>query len=177
MVSITPTTTIPNVAGFTPQDESHDLHRYFKEGRYALVWWHPQVLAPAACKTCGGVAEPLQLLMAIHAGGCDVIGLTYETPDRMRRYLQDIGVEYPILSVTEDAARAHGVAKVEGEPWQSLPHRVAFLVDEHGQVINRYDVHDATVFLRTVRDDVKAGPPPSKWEPPKRRFLERLLGQ
>lgn len=150
------------------------------DGRYVLVWWHPQALSPLACRSCAGAAgaEPINLITEIYAAGCDIVGLTYDRPERVQRYLSDIGIEYPILSVTEDAARAHGVAKVESEAWQSIPHRIAFLADAHLQVINRYEVHDPTVFLRSVRNSVKSGPPESMWEPPaKKTFLQRLLGR
>jgi peroxiredoxin Q/BCP len=167
---------LADVSGSTPTGEHRSLSDYLAEGRYTLVWWHPQALSPVLCKTCsGGTPEPVALMSEIHAAGCDVLGLSYESPERVRRYLQEIGLEYPVLSVSEEAAFLHGTAKVTGEQWPSIPHRVAFLVDGHGQVINRYEVHDPTVFLRTVRDDVKAGPPTSQWEPVKRGWLSRLL--
>lgn len=167
-------TVLPNVKAV----DGTDLCARLRAGRYALVWWHPQALTPAACKTCGGaIQEPVQLLMDIHAAGCDIVGLTYDRPERVMRYQQDIGLEYPILSVDEDAARAHGVAKVPGEPWPSIPHRIAFLVDEHGQIINRYEVHDVNAFLRTVLGDVKAGPPESEWKPVKKGFFAGLLSR
>lgn len=169
--------TIPDLTGLAVDGSEVSLSDYFKPGRYTLLWWHPQTLTPAACKTCSGGAEPITLLQAIYQAGCDVVGLTYESPERMARYLYDIGLEYPILSVTETAAREHRAAKASGEPWASVPHRIAYLVGEDGQIINRYQVHDPTVFLRQVRDDVKNGPPSSKWEPPKKGFLARLLGR
>jgi peroxiredoxin len=165
---------LPSVEGVDTKQERRDLYTLFKPGRYALVWWHPQVLSPSSCKTCGGYAEPIKLLREIHQTGCEVIGLTYESPDAMADYLNAIGVVYPVLSVGKNEARQHGVAKAQGEPWGSIPHRVAFLVDEHGQIINRYEVSDATMFLRTVRDDVKSGPPSSKWTPVKKR--KKFLG-
>lgn len=158
-----------DVAGLTAVGERASLSDFINPGRYALVWWHPQALSPLSCRQCGGATpEPIKLLMDIHAAGCDVLGLSYESPDRIAAYLQDIGVEYPVLSVTREDARQHGVAKVEGEAWAAIPHCVAFLVDERRQIINRYGVHDVNVFLRTVLSDVKAGPPPSRWEPVKK---------
>lgn len=154
----------------TLPDLSGRLSSFYRPGRFTLVWWHPQALSPLACRSCGGTKpEPIRLLMEIYEAGCDVVGLTYEGPERVATYLQDIGIEYPILSVTREDAREHGVAKVEGEEWEAIPHRVAFLVDEHGKVINRYDVHDVNVFLRTVRNNVTSGPPPSKWEPARKK--------
>lgn len=166
--------TLADATGTTPSGESRRLYDHLNQGRYLLVWWHPQALAPAACRTCAsknGIAEPVRLLMEIHAAGCDVVGLDYAAPDALARYLVDIGLEYPMLSVTREDAREHGVAKVEGEEWETIPHRMAFLVDEHAQVINRYEVHEPEIFLRSVLADVKAGPPPSLWEPEKKPWF------
>lgn len=140
-----------------------------KPGRYMLVWWTPEALTAASCRTCSsskGPTEPIRLMTEIYDAGCDIVGVTCLSPDRAHGYLQTIGLIYPMLSVTPDDARKHGVAKVEGEPWPSQPHRVAFLVSDQGDVINRYQVHDPVHFLRLVRDDVQAGPPTSKWEEP-----------
>ena len=167
-------TRLPDVTGLESSGAQASLVSYLRPERYALVWWHPQVLTPASCRTCGASSEPVALMTEIYESGCDVIGLTLEPHADVERYLYDIGLEYPVLSVSEEAARAHGVAKVPGEPWPGIPHRVAYLVDEHGQVINRYEVGDPIAFLRSVRDDVKAGPPPSKWTPVKKR--KKFLG-
>ena len=168
---------LEDVQGVLTTGEKRKLSSYFSQDRYTLVWWHPQTLSPLACKTCGGTAEPIKILEQIHAGGCDIVGLTYEKPANIERYQNDIGIVYPILSVTEAEARSHGVAKVKGETWQSIPRRVAFLVNGTGQVINRYAVNDATVFLRTVLNDITAGPPSSKWgmKKPKRFSWKRLF--
>ena len=107
--------------------------------------------------------------MEIYDRGCNVVGLTYESPERTSRYLQDIGLEYPVLSVGREAARSHGAAKAPGEEWESIPRRIAFLVDDEARVINRYTVHEPVSFLRVVRDDVRNGPPQSQWDKPRRK--------
>lgn len=170
---------LENISGVDTSGGARTLDEFLKPGRYTLVWWHPQALSPASCRSCSGAsAEPLNLLQAIHEGGCDVLGLTYESPERVNQYLRGIGLIYPVLSVTENEAEAHGVAKSEGEPWPSIPHRVAYLVDEHGQIINTYEVNDPVSFLRLVRDDVSNGPPESKWVAPvrKRGLFAKVFG-
>lgn len=171
------TDALPDVSGSTTNELDSHLYDMLSSGRYALVWWHPQVLPVADCKTCTKeLTMPVRLIQEIYESGCDIIGLTYENPDRMARYLNDIGIIYPTLSVSVDEAKKHGVAKSPGEPWESIPHQVGFLINDQGHVINRYEVKEPTVFLRTVLGDVKAGPPPSKWEPaPKRGFWSRLF--
>ena len=166
--------TLPDVTGVDALGRDASLSEHFKEGRYLLAWWHPQALSPLACKTCQGGAEPIQTLIQIHEAGCDVVGLSYESPERLAGYLREIGLEYPLISVDRDAARLHGVAKAPGEPWESIPSRVAFLTNSQGDIINRYEVHDPNVFLRSVLADVKAGPPASQWKKPKRGW-RRLL--
>lgn len=160
-----------NISGRNANGEDEELFDLIKEDRYALVWWHPQTLSPAACRTCGDArnVEPIKLLEEIYAGGCDVIGLSYEAPERLKKYLYDIGLVYPVLSVDKESAQLHGAAKSDHEQWQSIPRRIAFLVNDECEIINRYEVNDAVAFLRTVRDDVKAGPPTSKWEQSKRK--------
>jgi peroxiredoxin len=166
-----------DIEGVLSTEEPASLSSYLKPEQYTLVWWHPQALSPLACRTCSGPAEPVKLLEQIHAGGCNIVGFTYEKPKDIERYQNDIGIIYPILSVTEKEAREHGVAKVKGETWQNIPHRIAFLVDGTGKIINRYEVNDATVFLRNVLNDITAGPPQSKWESkkPKRFNWKRLF--
>jgi hypothetical protein len=168
---------LPDVTGRDLDGQVGSLSGHYRPGRYTLAWWHPQVLSPLACRTCGGgaTAEPVRLLMSIYEAGCDVVGLSFGDPVELSRYLNEIGIEYPKLSVTPDEGRRHGVTKVAGEEWESLPRRVAFLVGEDGAVINRYEVHDPKHFLRTVLGDVKAGPPTSQWEPPKKSWWQRLV--
>lgn len=160
---------IPAISGLSSNGSTTRLYDLILSERYVLIWWHPQILTPASCRSCSGIGEPVRLMEELHRFGCDIIGLSYADSDSLLQYQQDIGVVYPMLSVEESEAREFGVAKVSGEPWPGIPHRIAFLADEHGQVINRYEIHDPEVFLRSVLSDVKAGPPPSKWEAPKRK--------
>ena len=147
------------------------LYEFCEEGRLTLYWWHPQFLSPASCKTCNNktISEPVKLISEIYESGCNIVGLTYESPERMKQYLYDIGIEYPILTVTPNDAKEHGAAKASGEPWESIPRRIAYLVNESEEIINRYEVNDSISFLRSVRDDVKNGPPASMWPEPKRK--------
>lgn len=166
--------TLPSITGLDTKENTVELTSLLVPGRYALVWWHPQALSPIVCKTCQGsrhglVSEPIKLLQGIYDAGCEIIGLTYESPQRTKRYLQDIGIEYPIISADEKAAQRHTAAKGEGEQWISIPRRIAFLIDDTQKIINRYDVHEPVTFLRTVIGDVKSGPPASKWEPAAKR--------
>lgn len=170
---------LPDLNGLNAEGGHQSLWGLVRPERYLLAWWHPQVLTPAACKTCGGGAlEPLELIQSIYAAGCDLVGLSYDPPERTQRYLDSIGLIYPILSVERADSREHGVLKGEDEPWHTVPRQVAFLINDQHEVINRYEVHDPAVFLRVVHADVTSGPPPSMWTPvQKKSFWRKLLGR
>lgn len=121
-------------------------------GRWAFVWWYPKASTPR-CKTCGQAAQ--QNLYQFEAYGCSVLGVSYDSPVRNRRFAGESGFTFPLLTATPELAEAWGCRRGPDEAWQSLPRRRSFLVDPEGVVAREYVAVDVATHVDEVLSDLR----------------------
>lgn len=122
-------------------------------GRLLLRWWFPRAGTPH----CSLQARALLASWGeLERHGLDVVGLSLDPLQALTGWAQRLGAPYPFAHADLDLADHLGAARAPGDPWrEAIARRVFDVVDEHGDVLARHDVDDASEFLEQVLDVVR----------------------
>jgi peroxiredoxin Q/BCP len=106
------------------------------EGQKALLYFYPKADTPGCTTQACGLRDALSEL-----GDTAVVGISPDTPARLRAFDQKYGLGFALLSDPEHAVAdtywVWGDKSMYGRTYQGII-RSAFLVDEHGNVIEAW---------------------------------------
>lgn len=124
------------------------------KGRKVIIYFYPAAMTPGctkqACDFRDGLAEP-------NEAGLDVIGISPDKPEKLAKFRDRDGVNFPLLSdpdkTTLTAYGAFGEKKLYGKIVEGVI-RSTFVVDEKGNIeVAQYNVK-ATGHVAKLRRDI-----------------------
>lgn len=124
------------------------------KGRKVIIYFYPAAMTPGctkqACDFRDGLAE-------LNEAGLDVIGISPDKPEKLAKFRDRDGVNFPLLSdpdkTTLTAYGAFGEKKLYGKIVEGVI-RSTFVVDEKGNIeVAQYNVK-ATGHVAKLRRDI-----------------------
>lgn len=124
------------------------------KGRKVIIYFYPAAMTPGctkqACDFRDSLAEP-------NEAGLDVIGISPDKPEKLAKFRDRDGVNFPLLSdpdkTTLTAYGAFGEKKLYGKIVEGVI-RSTFVVDEKGNIeVAQYNVK-ATGHVAKLRRDI-----------------------
>ncbi len=83
--------------------------------------------------------------------GVRILGVSFDPPERNKRFAKEEGFPFPLLSDTDRTlATRVGAARSEDS---SMARRISYLIDGAGKVVRVYDDVDPATHARQVLDD------------------------
>jgi len=87
--------------------------------------------------------------------GVEVIGISYDTPEDNKRFAEDHGFEFPVLSdVAEETSESYETRRADDDKWSGIPFRSSYLIDPEGRIYKAYMVKDVRTHPQEVLDDI-----------------------
>ena len=110
------------------------------EGRWALLWWYPKAGTPG----CTVEGQELRDHAARFAAlGCDIVGLSFDTPEENKAWAKEQEFEFPLLSDVDHAVgRLFEVEREADDQYADFPLRVSYLVGPDGVIRKTFGVSD-----------------------------------
>jgi peroxiredoxin Q/BCP len=124
---------------FTLPDQYGELVRSESlRGRWALLWWYPKASTPG----CTLEGQALRDRLADFAtAGCQVVGMSFDTPEENRAWSDRQGFGFPLLSdVDHTVGRRYEVERDPADQYFSFPLRVSYLLDPDGMIRKTFAV-------------------------------------
>ena len=123
-------------------------------GRKLIIFFYPAAMTPG-CTT--QACDFRDSLAPLRAAGCDVIGISPDSPEKLARYVQRDSLTYPLLSDPErqvlEQWGAYGEKKLYGKVVEGVI-RSTFVVDEAGNIeVAQYNVK-ATGHVAKLRREL-----------------------
>ena len=124
------------------QDEViHHLSDY--RGQRVLVYFYPKDNTPGCTKEACGLRDDYE---EIQAANIVVLGISYDTPESHRRFIEKYELPFTLLSdPKKEVTKAYGATG-----WYPLPMRRSFLIDEEGSIIQIISDVDVTTHSQDV---------------------------
>ena len=132
---------------FTLKDQDgkeRSLDEFLKKGKVALVFYRSADWCPFCKKQLAGLQADIQ---AIEGAGIQLVGISYDAPDKLKTFTDQTKITFPLLSdpgsQTIEAYHIRNAAakgKTDG-----IPHPGTFLVDSSGVIRSK-------LFLDSYRD-------------------------
>ncbi|OHT86962.1 thioredoxin-dependent thiol peroxidase [Mycobacteroides saopaulense] len=124
------------------------------KGRKVIIYFYPAAMTPGCTKQACDFRDSLAEL---NEAGLDVIGISPDKPEKLAKFRERDGVNFPLLSdpdkTTLTAYGAFGEKKLYGKIVEGVI-RSTFVVDEKGKVeVAQYNVK-ATGHVAKLRRDL-----------------------
>lgn len=124
------------------------------KGRKVIIYFYPAAMTPGCTKQACDFRDSLAQL---NEAGLDVIGISPDKPEKLAKFRERDGVNFPLLSdpdkTTLTAYGAFGEKKLYGKIVEGVI-RSTFVVDEKGKIeVARYNVK-ATGHVAKLRRDL-----------------------
>ncbi|WP_078288946.1 thioredoxin-dependent thiol peroxidase [Mycobacterium sp. D16R24] len=124
------------------------------KGRKVIIYFYPAAMTPGCTKQACDFRDSLAEL---NGAGLDVIGISPDKPEKLAKFRQRDGVNFPLLSdpdkTTLTAYGAFGEKKLYGKVVEGVI-RSTFVVDEKGTIeVAQYNVK-ATGHVAKLRRDI-----------------------
>lgn len=119
-------------------------------GTWTLLFWFPKANTPGCTAQAQGLSDQKD---AFDQLGCRIVGVSFDKPDQLRSFRDDRGLRIRLAcDRSRNAAIAMGAAaSVE----DTVPRRIAFLIDGNLTIRARYEVSDPEFFAEDVLDDLE----------------------
>ncbi|RIS43951.1 thioredoxin-dependent thiol peroxidase [Mycobacteroides abscessus] len=126
------------------------------KGRKVIIYFYPAAMTPGCTKQACDFRDSLAEL---NEAGLDVIGISPDKPEKLAKFRDRDGVNFPLLSdpdkTTLTAYGAFGEKKLYGKIVEGVI-RSTFVVDEKGNIeVAQYNVK-ATGHVAKLRRDISA---------------------
>ncbi|WP_195166487.1 thioredoxin-dependent thiol peroxidase [Mycobacteroides abscessus] len=126
------------------------------KGRKVIIYFYPAAMTPGCTKQACDFRDSLAEL---NEAGLDVIGISPDKPEKLAKFRERDGVNFPLLSdpdkTTLTAYGAFGEKKLYGKIVEGVI-RSTFVVDEKGNIeVAQYNVK-ATGHVAKLRRDISA---------------------
>jgi len=124
------------------------------KGRKVIIYFYPAAMTPGCTKQACDFRDSLAEL---NEAGLDVIGISPDQPEKLAKFRERDGVNFPLLSdpdkATLTAYGAFGEKKLYGKIVEGVI-RSTFVVDEKGKIeVAQYNVK-ATGHVAKLRRDI-----------------------
>ncbi|NGX07140.1 peroxiredoxin [Mycobacteroides franklinii] len=124
------------------------------KGRKVIIYFYPAAMTPGCTKQACDFRDSLAEL---NEAGLDVIGISPDKPEKLAKFRERDGVNFPLLSdpdkATLTAYGAFGEKKLYGKIVEGVI-RSTFVVDEKGKIeVAQYNVK-ATGHVAKLRRDI-----------------------
>lgn len=124
------------------------------KGRKVIIYFYPAAMTPGCTKQACDFRDSLAELTG---AGLDVIGISPDKPEKLAKFRERDGVNFPLLSdpdkTTLTAYGAFGEKKLYGKVVEGVI-RSTFVVDEKGNIeVAQYNVK-ATGHVAKLRRDI-----------------------
>ncbi|MBF9520716.1 thioredoxin-dependent thiol peroxidase [Mycobacterium sp. MHSD3] len=124
------------------------------KGRKVIIYFYPAAMTPGCTKQACDFRDSLAQL---NEAGLDVIGISPDKPEKLVKFRERDGVNFPLLSdpdkTTLTAYGAFGEKKLYGKIVEGVI-RSTFVVDEKGKIeVAQYNVK-ATGHVAKLRRDI-----------------------
>ncbi|SKY23697.1 Alkyl hydroperoxide reductase/ Thiol specific antioxidant/ Mal allergen [Mycobacteroides abscessus subsp. massiliense] len=124
------------------------------KGRKVIIYFYPAAMTPGCTKQACDFRDSLAEL---NEAGLDVIGISPDKPEKLAKFRERDGVNFPLLSdpdkTTLTAYGAFGEKKLYGKIVEGVI-RSTFVVDEKGNIeVAQYNVK-ATGHVAKLRRDI-----------------------
>lgn len=124
------------------------------KGRKVIIYFYPAAMTPGCTKQACDFRDSLAEL---NGAGLDVIGISPDKPEKLAKFRERDGVNFPLLSdpekTTLTAYGAFGEKKLYGKVVEGVI-RSTFVVDESGKIeVAQYNVK-ATGHVAKLRRDI-----------------------
>ncbi|WP_078309284.1 MULTISPECIES: thioredoxin-dependent thiol peroxidase [unclassified Mycobacterium] len=124
------------------------------KGRKVIIYFYPAAMTPGCTKQACDFRDSLAEL---NGAGLDVIGISPDKPEKLAKFRERDGVNFPLLSdpdkTTLTAYGAFGEKKLYGKIVEGVI-RSTFVVDEKGKIeVAQYNVK-ATGHVAKLRRDI-----------------------
>lgn len=124
------------------------------KGRKVIIYFYPAAMTPGCTKQACDFRDSLAEL---NEAGLDVIGISPDEPEKLAKFRERDGVNFPLLSdpdkTTLTAYGAFGEKKLYGKIVEGVI-RSTFVVDEKGNIeVAQYNVK-ATGHVAKLRRDI-----------------------
>ncbi|AMU30407.1 thioredoxin-dependent thiol peroxidase [Mycobacteroides abscessus] len=124
------------------------------KGRKVIIYFYPAAMTPGCTKQACDFRDSLAEL---NEAGLDVIGISPDKPEKLAKFRERDGVNFPLLSdpdkTTLTAYGAFGEKKLYGKIVEGVI-RSTFVVDERGNIeVAQYNVK-ATGHVAKLRRDI-----------------------
>lgn len=124
------------------------------KGRKVIIYFYPAAMTPGCTKQACDFRDSLAEL---NGAGLDVIGISPDKPEKLAKFRERDGVNFPLLSdpdkTTLTAYGAFGEKKLYGKVVEGVI-RSTFVVDEKGNIeVAQYNVK-ATGHVAKLRRDI-----------------------
>lgn len=138
--------------GFTlPDQDGSPVSLEAFRGRRVILYFYPEALTPACAKQACDFRDSLA---ALAGAGYQVLGISRDAPAKLRRFREEEGIPFPLLSdpdrAVHEAYRVWGEKKLYGKTVTGVI-RSTFVIDERGVVtLPLYNVR-ATGHVASLR--------------------------
>ncbi|MGV0628567.1 thioredoxin-dependent thiol peroxidase [Mycobacteroides chelonae] len=129
------------------------------KGRKVIIYFYPAAMTPGCTKQACDFRDSLAQL---NEAGLDVIGISPDKPEKLAKFRERDGVNFPLLSdpdkTTLTAYGAFGEKKLYGKIVEGVI-RSTFVVDEKGKIeVAQYNVKAAhtTTKIKKILEHVAA---------------------
>ncbi|WP_100523996.1 thioredoxin-dependent thiol peroxidase [Mycobacteroides abscessus] len=124
------------------------------KGRKVIIYFYPAAMTPGCTKQACDFRDSL---VELNEAGLDVIGISPDKPEKLAKFRERDGVNFPLLSdpdkTTLTAYGAFGEKKLYGKIVEGVI-RSTFVVDEKGNIeVAQYNVK-ATGHVAKLRRDI-----------------------
>lgn len=124
-----------------PADDGGTVTLSALRGRKVIVYFYPAAMTPGCTAEACDFRDNLARLTAL---GYEVLGISKDSPDKLRRFRERDHLTFPLLSDADLAVHraygAYGEKKLYGRTHVGVL-RSTFVVDEHGTItVARYNV-------------------------------------
>ncbi|MFC0178895.1 thioredoxin-dependent thiol peroxidase [Thorsellia kenyensis] len=124
-------------------------------GKKVLIYFYPKAMTPGCTVQASHLRDNLADFIA---NGVDVIGISIDTPDRLAKFIVRDNLNFTLLSdpdhkITE-AFGVWGEKKFMGKVFDGI-HRISFLIDEEGTIIECFDKFKTSDHHEVVLNRIK----------------------
>jgi len=117
-----------------PSDEGVDVSLSGLRGRWVVLFFYPKAMTPGCTTEACGFRDVHAQLRSM---GAEVLGISHDSIERLRRFREKNGLDYPLLSDPEHrvtgAYGVYGPKKMAGREYMGII-RSTFLIDPEGRI-------------------------------------------
>jgi peroxiredoxin Q/BCP len=131
-------------------DEHETFHLSAHRGKWVYLWWFVKASTPT--RECLAIQASVTNFAS---NGCVVAGICYDSPAENRKFAIENEIPFPLLTDADQAvSETYGATRHPSDPLAHMPLRITYLIDPHGRIAVRHQVHDAELRAKLLLGDL-----------------------